>query len=202
MESTRGKETHTPDEIMTQKDFVIGKLKSDKTTFLYWRVRDFEDGTVDADGAREELQLTPMLPPKQVFIAGFPQAEQFAISQGFLNLIEKNQRGYFAVDMNVYTESYLRSQAVALDTEWGMRTQNHMSGGAVVDVHGYVVGLLVNGNASTAAVLSIENILKTFFTRRTNTGDRPAILLDPDLTPLFLKQPAAEKQNVDPPPTV
>ena len=113
---------------------MIGKLKSDKTTFLHWRVRDFEDGTVDADGAREELQLTPMLPPKQVFIAGFPQVAQFAISQGFLNLIEKNQRGYFAVDINVYTESYLRSQAVALDTEWGMRTQNHMSGGAVVDV--------------------------------------------------------------------
>jgi hypothetical protein len=38
-----------------------------------------------------------------------------------------------------------------------------MSGGPVLDSSGYVVGVVVNGNDQTAGVLSIENVLSTFF---------------------------------------
>jgi hypothetical protein len=63
-----------------------------------------------------------------------------------------------------------------------------MSGGAVVDSSGYVVGLIVNGNHNTAGVLSIENILSTFFSRIGASGARPDVLLGPTRTPLFLKR--------------
>jgi hypothetical protein len=69
-----------------------------------------------------------------------------------------------------------------------MRIENHMSGGAVVDPSGYVVGLVVNGNHNTAGILSIENILSTFFSRAGNSQARPALLLNPTDTPLYLKQ--------------
>ena len=110
------------------------------------------------------------------------------ISEGFLNLTEKNRRGYFAADLKVYTTPYLQSQGVAIDTQWGMRIENHMSGGAVVDESGYVVGLVVNGNQTTAGILSIENILSTFFSRVGSAGVRPAVLLNPTDTPLYLKR--------------
>jgi len=125
----------------------------------------------------------------------FPRVGEFALSEGFLNLTEHNNRGYFAVDMNFYTEPYLESQGLALDTKWGMRIENHMSGGAVIDASGYVVGLVVNGNQDTAGVLSIENILATFFTHQSDLGARPAILLDLTYTPLFLKRKAPQKSE-------
>jgi hypothetical protein len=94
--------------------------------------------------------------------------------------------------MKVYTVPYLESQGVAIDTKWGMRIENHMSGGAVVDSSGYVVGLVVNGNHNTAGILSIENILSTFFSSVARPGVRPAVLLNPTDRPLYLKQQATQ----------
>jgi Trypsin-like peptidase domain len=188
-DSTSGKEKHTPDEIIKQRDFIVGKLKTDATdSFSSWRLKDFDQTSIDMSNPSADFQLTPLLPPKRVFIAGFPKDHDFVISEGFLNLTEKNRRGYFAADLKVYTTPYLQSQGVAIDTQWGMRIENHMSGGAVVDESGYVVGLVVNGNQTTAGILSIENILSTFFSRVGSAGARPAVLLNPTDTPLYLKR--------------
>jgi hypothetical protein len=189
VDSTNGKERHTPDEIIKQRDFVIGKLKTDaKNPFSFWRLKDFDQTIIDVNNPSADFDLTPLMPPKRVFIAGFPNGHDFVMSEGFLNLTEKNRRGYFAADLKVYTVPYLESQGVAIDTKWGMRIENHMSGGAVIDSSGYVVGLVVNGNHNTAGVLSIENILSTFFSRAGSFGARPAVLLNPTDTPLYLKQ--------------
>jgi hypothetical protein len=188
-DSTNGKEKHTPDEILKQKDFVVAKLKTTRRErFSYWRLQDFDNKRIESASPKADFSLTPLLPPKRVFIAGFPSDHNFVISEGFLNLTERYNRGYFAADLNVYTIPYLESQGVDADTKWGMRVENHMSGGAVVDSSGYVVGLIVNGNHNTAGVLSIENILSTFFSRIGASGARPAVLLGPTRTPLFLKR--------------
>jgi hypothetical protein len=128
------------------------------------------------------------LPPKRVFIVGYPTDRDFVISEGFLNLTEKNSRGYFAADYKVYTPAYLESQGISLDTKWGIRVENHMSGGAVVDASGYLVGLVVNGNHQTAGILSIENVLETFFSRTAKSGASPSVVLRPTETPLYLKE--------------
>jgi Trypsin-like peptidase domain len=192
-DSTNGKERHTPDEIIKQRDFVIGRLKTDAPTrFSSWRLKDFDQAIIDVSNPSADFDLTPLMPPKRVFIAGFPNGHDFVISEGFLNLTEKNRRGYFAADLKVYTVPYLESQGVAIDTKWGMRIENHMSGGAVVDSSGYVVGLVVNGNHNTAGILSIENILSTFFSNAARPGVRPAVLLNPTNRPLYLKQQATQ----------
>jgi hypothetical protein len=197
-DSTNGKGRQTPDEIIKQRDFVVGKLKTDGSrTFAFWRVKDFDPSSFDVSQANADFNLTPLLPPKRVFIVGFPKDHDFVVSEGFLNLTEKNRRGYFAADMKVYTIPYLESQGVAADTKWGMRVENHMSGGAVVDTSGYVIGLVVNGNETTAGVLSIENILSTFFSRTGGSGAHPAVLLNPTDTPLFLKGEASETPSTD-----
>jgi hypothetical protein len=194
-DSTNGKGAHTPDEIIKQRDFVVGKLKTDDATrFRYWRLRDFDQASIDVSNPAADFSLTPLMPPKRVFIAGFPNNHDFVISEGFLNLTEERRRGYFAADLKVYSAAYLQSQNVAVDTQWGMRIENHMSGGAVIDAAGYIVGMVVNGNQNTAGVLSIENILSTFFSREGGSGAHPAILLNPTRTPLFLKQ-----ENSNPP---
>jgi hypothetical protein len=193
-DSTNGKAKHTPDEIIKQRDFVVGKLKTDgAATFPYWRLKDFDQENIDTDNPDADFSLTPLMPPKRVFIAGFPNSHDFVISEGFLNLTEEHRRGYFAADLKVYSAAYLQSQNVAVDTQWGMRIENHMSGGAVIDAAGHIVGMVVNGNQNTAGVLSIENIVATFFSREGGSGARPAILLNPTETPLFLKQ---EKPNI------
>ena len=187
-DSTKGKESHVPDEIIKQRDFVICKLKTDGVTpFSYWNLRDFDEGSIDLKNPRADFQLTPLMPPRRVFIVGFPNDHDFVISEGFLNLTERKRRGYFAADLNVYTTAYLESQGVALDTKWGLRVENHMSGGVVVDASGFVIGLVVNGNRNTAGVLSIENVLSTFFSRENITGASPSILLQPTETPLYLR---------------
>lgn len=196
-DSTNGKAKHTPDEIIKQRDFVIGKLKIDGPgTFPFWRLKDFDQATSDFRNPGAEFSLAPMMPPKRVFIAGFPDRD-FVISEGFLNLTEEHRRGYFAADLKVYSAGYLQSQNVAADTQWGMRIENHMSGGAVIDSSGYVVGMVVNGNQNTAAILSIENILATFFSREGGAEARPALLLNPTDTPLFLKQEILHKPSSD-----
>ena len=192
-DSTKGKESHVPDEIIKQRDFVIGKLKTSADTPLsYWQLKDFDEGSIDLKNPRADFQLTPLMPPRRVFIIGFPNNHDFVISEGFLNLTERKRRGYFAADLNVYTTAYLESQGVALDTKWGLRVENHMSGGVVVDASGFVIGLVVNGNHNTAGILSIENILSTFFSRSGGAGARPAVVLSPTDTPLYLKQQATQ----------
>jgi Trypsin-like peptidase domain len=187
-DSTRGKEIHTPDEIIKQRDFVVGRLKSaTPAQFDYWQLRDFDETAIDLSQARADFELMPLMPPKRVFIAGFAKDGDFVISEGFLNLTEKNRRGYFAADYKVYTATYLQSLGVAADTRWGMGVQNHMSGGPVVDSAGFVVGVVVNGNRNTAGILSIENVLSTFFSRTGGTEEHPAVLLNPAKTPLYLK---------------
>jgi hypothetical protein len=50
------------------------------------------------------------------------------------------------------------------------------------------VGVVVNGNRNTAGILSIENILETFFSRNGKAGASPSILLTPTETPLYLRE--------------
>lgn len=187
-DSTSGKDTHTPDEIIKQRDFVVGKLKGGPgVPFPYWQLTDFD--AIDLSTPHADFQLMPLLPPKRVFIAGFPKNGDFVISEGFLNLTEKNRRGYFAANYKVYTATYLQSLGVPADTRWGMGVRNHMSGGPVIDSAGFVVGLVVNGNRDTAGILSIENVLSTFFSRAGNPKEHPAVVLNPARTPLYLKGP-------------
>jgi hypothetical protein len=196
-DSTNGKSKHTPDEIIKQRDFVIGKLKTGGTgAFPFWPLKDFDQASSDFGNPNADFSLAPMMPPKRVFIAGFPN-DDFVMSEGFLNLTEEHRRGYFAADLKVYSAAYLQSQNVAADTQWGMRIENHMSGGAVIDSAGYVVGMIVNGNQNTAGILSIENILATFFSRQGGSEARPALLLNPTDTPLFLKQEIPDKTRSD-----
>lgn len=187
-DSTNGKGNNTPDEIIKHRDFVVAKLKTDGADrFSYWRVQDFDQKRIDPSNPRADFNLTPLMPPKRVFITGFPNDHEFVISEGFLNLTEEYNRGYFAANLKVYSTPYLKSLGVDANTQWGMRVDNHMSGGAVVDSSGYLVGLVVNGNHNTAGILSIENILATFFSRAGGAGAHPAVLLNPTSTPLFLK---------------
>jgi hypothetical protein len=189
VDSTNGKDVHTPDEIIKQRDFVIGKLKADSALhFAHWQLRDFDENRINLRQPDADFELTPLLPPKKVFVVGYPKDRDVAISEGFLNLTEKNSRGYFAADYKLYTPTYLESQGISLDTKWGMRVDNHMSGGAVIDGAGYLVGLVVNGNRTTAGILSIENVLETFFSRTGKSGAMPSIILNPTATPLFLRE--------------
>jgi hypothetical protein len=188
-DATGGKGVLTPDEIIKRRDFVIGKLKTDKKiSFAHWNLREFDESRIDLKNPGADFHLTPLMPPKRVFIIGFPEDDQFVISRGFLNLTEKNGRGYFAADYKLYSANYLRAQGLAPDTRWGMRVENHMSGGAVMDSSGRVIGVVVNGNRNTAGVLSIENVLSTFFSRTTSSELAPSVILNPTSTPLYLKR--------------
>jgi len=150
-------------------------------------LRDYEQSVIDPTAAGADFQLIPLRPPKQVFIAGYPKDRDLVISEGFLNLTEKQRRGYFAANYDVYSQRYLQSHGLGIKTRWGMGVQNHMSGGPVVDSSGYLVGVVVNGNDQTAGVLSIENVLSTFFSRSGKAEDHPAVLLSPTQTPLYLR---------------
>ena len=188
-ESTNGKSSHTPDEIIKQRDFVIARLKNNAAqTFAYWQLKDFAQGKIDLRQPRADFELQPLYPPKRVFIAGYPTEGQFRISHGFLNLGDDKHRGYFSADYSLYTPDYLRNAGIAVDTKWGMKVENHMSGGVVLDTSGYPVGIVVNGSENTAGVLSIENILENFFSRENQSGSRPVLKLQPTNTPLFLKR--------------
>jgi hypothetical protein len=188
IESTNGKNAQTPDEIIKQRDFIIARLRGPTNRlFSYWQLRDYDESVIDLSAPRADFQLVPLRPPKQVFIAGYPKDRGLVISGGFLNLTEKQRRGYFAANYDVYSTAYLQRHGIGTDTRWGMSVQNHMSGGPVVDSSGYVVGVVVNGNDQTAGVLSIENVLSTFFSRTRKADDDPALLLNPARTPLYLR---------------
>lgn len=187
-DSTGGKDIQTPDETLKHRDFVLGKLKAAPgERFSYWQLRDFKEGTVNLAHPDADFELKPLLPPKKVFIAGYPKDRSFIISRGFLNLTEDNKRGYFAAAMNVYAPAYLKSEAISSDTQWGIRVENHMSGGPVVDAAGYLIGIVVTGDHSNAGVLSIENVLETFFSGAA-TAQYPSFTLGPTQRPLYLKQ--------------
>jgi hypothetical protein len=188
-DSTNGKTVHTPDEIIKQRDFVIGKLKTQPgTRFSYWELPDFEQGTISLSNPRAEFELKPLLPPKRVFIAGYPRDRDLEIAYGFLNLKDENHRGYFAANYTLYASGYLEKEGISPDTQWGMRVENHMSGGAVVDAAGSLVGVIVNGGRNTAGILSIENIIENFFSRIGRLGASPAVILTPTETPLYLRE--------------
>jgi hypothetical protein len=187
-DSTNGKSLHTPDEIIKQRDFVIGKLRVEAgRRFDYWPLADFKPGTISLSNPRADFELKPLLPPKRVFAAGYPRDRDLVIADGFLNLRDQNHRGYFAADYKLYGAGYLERQGIAPDTRWGMQVENHMSGGAVVDAAGTVVGIIVNGSSNTAGILSIENVLETFFSRAGEAGAEPALVLTPTATPLYLR---------------
>src|SRR5262245_15910078 len=99
MDSTSSKQFYSPDETIKQRDFIIGKLKAaPETHFLHWSLRDFAAGRIDVKNPRADFELKPLLPPKWVFVAGYPEDRDFEISAGFLNLTDENNRGYFAAD--------------------------------------------------------------------------------------------------------
>ena len=152
--------------------------------FCFIRVRLLPGSS---SAARADFHLIPLRPPKQVFIAGYPKDRDLVISEGFLNLTETQRRGYFAAKYDVYSRRYLESHGLARETRWGMSVQNHMSGGPVLDSSGDLVGVVVNGNDQTAGVLSIENVLSTFFSRSRKADDQPAVLLSPTQTLLYLR---------------
>jgi S1-C subfamily serine protease len=58
----------------------------------------------------------------------------------------------------------------------GMRIENHMSGGAVLDADGALVGVVVNGNKNTAGILSIENVMETSANAWSSTSSANAVL--------------------------
>ena len=147
---------------------------------------DLKEGTINLADPDADFELKPLPPPKKVFIAGYPKDRGFVISHGFLNLTEDNKRGYFAAAINVYTPAYLESQEISTDTEWGIRVENQMSGGPVVDSSGYLVGIVVNGADNNTGVLSIENVVETFFSS-SETGTYPSFIFIPTQRPLYLK---------------
>jgi hypothetical protein len=67
-----------------------------------------------------------------------------------------------------------------------------MSGGPVADIEGNLVGVIVNGSRDAAGILSIENILETFFSRKAKPGTAPALFLGAKKTPLFLREHPTE----------
>jgi len=187
-ESIKG-DIQSPDETLKRRDFVIGRLKSryPVAEFPHWELKDFNQGMIDLTRPAADFALRPLVPPKKVYLAGYPGERDFAIARGYLNLTDDRHRGYFAADIDLYESRYLESQGISSKTQWGIAVENHMSGGAVVDFAGNVVGVVVNGAARTAGVLSIENFLETFFSRTGKPGIRPAVILLPTRTPLYLR---------------
>lgn len=187
-DSVDSKATQTPDETIKQRDFVIGKLRTTRTNFAHWQVKDFREGVIDLKRPSAEFEFEPLYPPKKVFVIGYPGTREFAITAGYLNLKESNRRGYFAADIELYSPGYLQNVGISPDTKWGIRVENHMSGGAVVDADGFVVGLVVNGHANTTGVLSIENVLENFTSRSNVVGGERAVILLPTKVPLYLRK--------------
>lgn len=103
-DSTNGKSSHSPDEIIKQRGFVIARLKAvPAARFPYWQLKDFAQSKIDLGRPRADFELQPLFPPKKVFIAGYPQQGQFHISHGFLNPRDDKHRGYFSADYELYS---------------------------------------------------------------------------------------------------
>jgi hypothetical protein len=186
-------DVQTPDETIKLRDFVIGRLKfAPGGRFPHWQLKDFKTDVIDLARPGADFELKPLVPPRKVFVAGYAQDRDFGIAQGFLNVTEDYHRGYFAADISLYDREYLEAQNIPPDTQWGIAIENHMSGGAVIDFSGSVIGIVVNASGRNAGILSIENFLETFFSKFPIAGAVPAVLLTPTKTPLYLRYaPAA-----------
>jgi hypothetical protein len=177
----------SPEETVQLKDFVIGRLKGPAGgRFDYWKLNNFAENLLHQTRPGPTLEIKPLVPPKKVFIAGYPEGSDFAIADGFLNLTEDQRRAYFAWNHDIYEPEFLEAHDIPADTVWGIRVENHMSGGAVIDQTGNVIGIVVNSGAHAAGVLSIENVLETFFSRSPHPDGRPALSLSPTEIPLYL----------------
>lgn len=188
-DSTRA-DVQTPEETIKLKDFVIGRLKgANGAPFSYWELKDFKKEMIDPARPRADFELQPLVPPKKVFVAGYRAGPDFVIAHGFLNLTEEHNRGYFAWNRNIYDKpGLLDAYGIPADTQWGIPVENHMSGGAVIDASGRVVGVVVSAGDGDAVVLSIENFIETFFSRAAKPGTQPSVLLEPTRTPLYLRE--------------
>lgn len=181
----------SPDDAIKLRDFVVGRLKIPPGARVpYWPLRDFKNGTIDLTRPHADFELKPLVPPRRVFVAGYAEDRDFAIAEGFLNVTEDFQRGYFAANIPLYPREHLEAWGIPADTEWGIAVENHMSGGAVVDFSGSVVGVVIGAMERSAAILSIENLLETFFSRAAAPGTQPAVLLTPTKAPLYLRTSA------------
>jgi S1-C subfamily serine protease len=182
-------EVQTPEETMKLKDFVIGRLKAPAgTRFAFWQLNEFKRQRASDNPPAAHVELRPLVPPKKVFVAGYSAGPEFSLAQGFLNLTEAQHRAYFAWNYDVYEDPrLLQTYGIPAGTRWGIPVVNFMSGGAVIDAAGNVVGLVVNQSAGNAGVLSIENFLETFFSWTAKPGTPPTVLLKPTQTPLYLK---------------
>jgi Trypsin-like peptidase domain len=187
-DSVKG-EVQTPEETMRLKDFVIGRLKAPASTrFAFWQLNEFKRQPSGDIGPRAFAELKPLVPPKKVFVAGYAAGPDFALAQGFLNLTEDQHRAYFAWNRDIYNDPrLLQKYGIPAGTRWGIPVANYMSGGAVIDAAGDVLGLVVNQSAGNAGVLSTQNFLETFFSRTAQPGTPPAVVLKYSRTPLYLK---------------
>lgn len=182
-------DVQTPEETIGLKDFVIARLKTPSgVRFPYWRLSDFKNPSRGDPNSRTHLQLKPLVPPKKVFVAGYAAGPEFSLAEGFLNITEDQHRAYFAWNRDIYEDPrILQSFGIPAETRWGIAVANYMSGGAVIEASGDVLGLVVNQGGGSAGVLSMENLLATFFSRTAKPGTEPVILLRPSETPLYLR---------------
>jgi trypsin-like peptidase len=182
-------DVQTPEETIELKDFVIARLKAPSgVNFPYWRLSDFKYPSSSNASAKAPLQLKPLLPPKRVFIAGYAAGPEFSLAEGFLNITEDQHRAYFAWNRDIYEDPHILQRfGIPTGTRWGIPVANYMSGGAVIETTGDVLGLVVNQGGGSAGILSMPNLLDTFFSRTANPDTKPAILLRPSDTPLYLR---------------
>jgi Trypsin-like peptidase domain len=180
-------EVQTPEETAELKDFVIARLKTPTAgRFAYWQLNDFGK-PLAVDNTAKHDDFKPLVPPKKVFVAAYAAGPDFTLAEGFLNLIDRDRRAYFAWNRDIYDPRVLRAYDIPPGIKWGIPVANYMSGGAVIDPAGTVIGLVVNQSGGNAGVLSTENFLDTFFSRTAAPGTPPAVVLTPTRAPLYLK---------------
>ncbi|HEY7221399.1 MAG TPA: serine protease [Candidatus Binatia bacterium] len=182
-------DVQTLEETVGLKDFVIARLKATTAAqFAYWPLNDFTKPVRSETDGKSLPEFKPLLPPKKVFVAGYAAGPDFALTQGFLNLVEEKRRAYLAWNRDIYDNPEIRqAYGISAGTRWGIPIANFMSGGPVIDAAGNVLGVVVNQGAGSAGILSTENVLETFFSPTPTPGAPPAVILHPTRTPLYLK---------------
>lgn len=182
-------DVQTLEETVGLKDFVIARLKAPADAqFSYWPLNDFNKPARSKTDGKSLVELKPLLPPKKVFVAGYAAGPDFALTQGFLNLVDEKRRAYLAWNRDIYDNPEIRqAYGISAGTRWGIPIANFMSGGPVIDAAGTVLGVVVNRGAGSAGIMSTENVLDTFFSPMPTPGVPPAVILKPSQTPLYLK---------------